>query len=264
MEPISPDYNYAAEVAQSFKLLRIIAIILLIVGGGLASFIGAILIYEKIIFALQNWDYKLYKLKEMASLEHTVELLIPTQAASIAQIQSSNIAGPSINTEQIAKRKKTKPTTRPKTTNGSTSPRTEKPASITFASDYAIIIPKIGVKTEILRKGTVKKRMVRGVAIYNDYGTPDHNELPIILSSHRFGYAWWTPSYRRTHSFHNLDKLKLGDKIYIKWKGKWYIYKVNRKYVDRRFRNFDTDLIMYTCVDYFNPNRIIVEATRIK
>ncbi len=262
MEPISPDYNYAAEVAQSFKLLRLIATILLVIGGGLASFIGAILIYEKIIFALQDWDYKLYKLKEMASLQFTIEKIVPTPAASIAQIQSSSIAGPSIQKETIT----IKPSNNKPTPTRYTKPVPSRPkrSTVKFTGDYAIVIPSIGIKTEILRKGTVKKRMIRGVAIYNDYGTPDNNTLPIILSSHRFGYAWWTPSYRRTNSFHNLDKLHVGDKVYIKWRGKWYVYKVRKKYIDKKFRNYNTNLIMYTCVGYFNPSRIIVEATRIQ
>jgi len=284
-----------------YKILRYLAFGLIIIGGGLTTFILGIIIYQKIIFAIQDWDYKVYRLKEMASLEYTVASLLETERTidNTPQIQSEQMAGPEIITTnpspqdtQLAQ--STQPTTSTETLSSPASYTTQEPTTIKPTSSssiskktspttstskktsssktsssqqystYFLIIPSIGVKTEILRKGTVKKRMIKGVAIYNDYGLPDkNNHLPIILASHRFGYAWWTPSYRRTHSFHNFDKLKIGDKVYIKWKSKWYTYKVTKKYVAKKFKNYNVDMIMYTCVDYLNPNRIIVEAKRI-
>ncbi len=247
-----------------YKILRFIAFGLVIIGGGLTAFILGIIIYQKIIFALQDWDYKVYRLKEMASLEYTISGLLATEEDNKAKIQSEQMAGPVIITP-TKKPSSNKPQTyAQKPPKAVTKTSSSKTSSKQQYSTYFLIIPSIGVKTEILREGTVKKRMIKGVAIYNDYGLPDkNNHLPIILASHRFGYAWWTPSYRRTHSFHNFDKLKIGDKVYIKWKSKWYTYKVTKKYVAKKFKNYNVDMIMYTCVDYLNPNRIIVEAKRI-
>ena len=131
--------------------------------------------------------------------------------------------------------------------------------------NYHIVIPKIGVNTKILTDGSLEKRMYKGVAIVNKFATPplaltSRNKSPTILVSHRFGYVWWTPSYRRTNSFHNIDKLRKGDEILIRWDNKLYKYKVTKTEVSTVISDYNHKLILYSCVSYTSKKRLIVYA----
>ena len=73
-------------------------------------------------------------------------------------------------------------------------------------------INNIGVDGEIHQGENAKAGLNKGIWIVPGYGTPDNNELPIIIAAHRFGYAHWSSEFRTKSSFYNLPKLRVGDR----------------------------------------------------
>ena len=222
----------------------------------------SLVLYQNLIVLIQNIDYQLYQAsnapKKLIEELQQQSVITNSETTSNYLFAYSSPAGPKVSVTA-------KPTITPTPTQRKNN--TNTPSKQNNKSPW-IVIPKIGVNTKILTSGPLKKRMYKGVAIINAFGRPDSNKnntnKPTILVSHRFGYVWWTPAYRRTHSFHNIDKLKPNDIILIRWKSKWYKYKIEKTEISATISSYNYDLILYSCINYTSKKRIIVYANLIK
>jgi sortase (surface protein transpeptidase) len=133
----------------------------------------------------------------------------------------------------------------------------------TLPKGYYILIPKIGVNSPISSNNKYEVALKSGSWIVPDYGTPEHNSLPIIIASHRFGYASWSSTKRKLISFYNLPKTKVGDKITIYWNQKEYIYEIYKAEEKTYISDYNADLILYTCKYFNSPQRIFRYANRV-
>ncbi len=104
----------------------------------------------------------------------------------------------------------------------------------------------------------------RGVWRVPEFGTPLARQLPMILAAHRFGYLAWSNQYRREHSFFNLPKLRVGDRIEIDWGQRRYWYQVYAADQGTQISDYTADLILYTCQYLESDQRIFRYARLVK
>ena len=249
---------------------RILLLILATITVAIITGYLALIMYQTIITLAQNVDYHLYQASNAPA-----QLLNNLQNGSNNVPTSDNVPtnaytktiGPAIITSRPSSKENQQKinsqlANSSKPLNDSTATKNQ-PAKL---QTPWITVPKIGINTRILTKGPIKKRMFKGIALITAFGRPDQPDVqgkkPVILASHRFSYVWWTPAYRRTHSFHNIDKLKKGDVVYIRWKGQWYRYKINKKVISATIAEYNHDLILYSCVNYTSKKRIIIYADK--
>lgn len=125
-----------------------------------------------------------------------------------------------------------------------------------------LIIPDIGVDSEILEGDatTLDNGLwhVGGTANPPDGGN-------VVISGHR--YKWLPPS---TKTFWNLDRLEIGDRIFIDWQGRRYAYKVVASDIvapDRLDILDDhglSELTLFTCTPKFdNTHRLVIRAEQV-
>ncbi len=121
-----------------------------------------------------------------------------------------------------------------------------------------LIIPKIGVKTEILESANSDEALNKGVWRVPDFGTPTDLSKPMILAAHRYGWkAWWENGnqYWKYHSFYLLPKLEKGDLIEVISNHRKYIYEVYAGEQGEDITDYNADLILYTCKFLDSPLR---------
>lgn len=125
----------------------------------------------------------------------------------------------------------------------------QPPMDETLPEGGWVEIPAIGVKTEIVEQPSeqYEEALKRGVWRVPEFGTPLKRELPTILVAHRFGYLKWSNQYRRENSFFNLPKLKVGDKVYVSWGQREYVYEIYAADEGTKISDYSADLILYTC-----------------
>lgn len=127
-----------------------------------------------------------------------------------------------------------------------------------------VIIPKISVESPISTSTDYEEGLKQGTWIVPNYGTPEENELPIILAAHRFGYANWSNEKRNKISFYNLPNTNNNDEIYIYWNQRKYVYKIYKSEESTYISDYSADLILYTCKFFNSPIRIFRYAERVK
>lgn len=131
--------------------------------------------------------------------------------------------------------------------------------------DNRLIIPSIGVKTEI-QEATLdnyEPALKMGVWRVSDFGAPSANSMPTILAAHRYGYLAWSDLFRRQNSFFNLPKLKVGDTVEINWRQRKYVYEIYAADEGTSISDYSADLILYTCVSLTGEQRIFRYARLI-
>lgn len=101
-----------------------------------------------------------------------------------------------------------------------------KPAGL---SDNRLVIPKTKVVAPIIwNSGTDEKAMLaslqKGVAHYSFTSTPNATSGNVFITGHSSNYWWDKGKYNTVFAL--LDKLKPGDRAYIQYENKIYIYKV--------------------------------------
>jgi hypothetical protein len=136
------------------------------------------------------------------------------------------------------------------------------PFDTSLPKENMIIIPKIGLHTEIREGETWEEALRYGVWRVPDFGVPVLPGRPVILAAHRFGYLVWTNSYRRANSFFNLPKLQNGDRVELVWAQRKYVYEIFEGYTDTEIKDYDADLILYTC-EVLNSDRRIFRVARL-
>ena len=128
---------------------------------------------------------------------------------------------------------------------------------------YFVLIPKIAVNSPISDSKDYKKALLKGTWIVTDYGTPEKDQLPIILAAHRFGYTSWSTEFRNRISFYNLPKTVKGDRVSIYWNQREYVYEIYGSEESTYISDYTADLILYTCKYFNSPVRIFRYANRI-
>lgn len=133
----------------------------------------------------------------------------------------------------------------------------------TLPEANGLIISKIGVRGEIHEGDNWQEILKLGIWLVPDFGTPENNQLPIILAAHRWGYLSWTNSFRTLNSFYNLPKLDVGDQIQIVWNQRQYTYEIYKSESGTQISDYNANLILYTCQLWNSPLRIFKYAKRI-
>lgn len=129
--------------------------------------------------------------------------------------------------------------------------------------DNTLIIPRIGVNTVLQEGSDSKKALYHGVWRVPEFGTPLNNDNAIILAAHRFGYIEWSSEFRKKSTFANLPSLKSGDTLQIIWNQRAFVYRVYKVEEGTSIKDYDADVILYTCKYLKSPVRIMVYAKRV-
>jgi LPXTG-site transpeptidase (sortase) family protein len=105
-----------------------------------------------------------------------------------------------------------------------------------------------------------------GAGVWRDplYGYPDRdNGRPVVFAGHRWGEDRFSWEYRFQNLFTKFDQLKGGEEIIVTWNNREYKYKI-RKVEENTLVTDTADLILYTCIYYFSPERIFVYADLVE
>lgn len=129
--------------------------------------------------------------------------------------------------------------------------------------ENTLVIPKIGVDTQI-HEGESISTLNKGIWHRPKTSSPDLGGNT-VLAGHRYLYT------EGPNTFYNLDKLVVGDKIIIFWKGKEYDYEIVETKVvpptaiEIEDNTKDPLLTIYTCTPLFtSTDRLVVLAKLLK
>jgi hypothetical protein len=120
-----------------------------------------------------------------------------------------------------------------------------------------LIIPRIGVRTEILESEKPEDSLNKGVWRVPDFGKPTDPTKPVILAAHRYGWKnWWDKTeYWKYHSFYLLPELQPGDLVEVIWQKRRYVYEIYGGEEGTLIKDYNADLILYTCKFLESPLR---------
>lgn len=136
------------------------------------------------------------------------------------------------------------------------------------AQDNQLIIPKLNVKlpinagsAEVLEKGIWHRFAERGNPL--DGGN-------FILSGHRFAMGLTPWHTLKSSPLYDIDKLAIGDELYVDWQGKRYTYRITRQYavkpnqVSIEAPSSTAKMTLYTCTKSGAADgREVIEARRV-
>jgi sortase (surface protein transpeptidase) len=137
------------------------------------------------------------------------------------------------------------------------------PLDTSLPRENILRIASIGVDSEISQKQNADEGLEEGIWIVPGFGTPEINDLPIIIAAHRFGYVYWSSDFRQKSSFYNLPKLRVGDRVQIIWDQRSYEFEVYKAEDNTQITDYDADLILYTCRMYNSPVRVFRYLNRV-
>ncbi len=137
------------------------------------------------------------------------------------------------------------------------------PVDTSLPKENLLRIATIGVDSEISQEQDPDKGLDKGIWMVPDFGTPEINDLPIIIAAHRFGYVYWSSDFRQKSSFYNLPKLKVGDRVQIIWNQRSYEFEVYKTEDNTQITDYEADLILYTCRMYNSPVRVFRYLSRV-
>ena len=121
-----------------------------------------------------------------------------------------------------------------------------------------LVIPKIGVKTEIVGGNNAEYAWSKGAWLEPATSTPDKGGNT-VFSAHRFRYL---PPHEKT--FYLLDKLEAGDTFSVYWEGKEYRYIVRDTKVVLPTDVYiieptdESIVTLYTCTPIFSTDKRLV------
>jgi len=137
------------------------------------------------------------------------------------------------------------------------------PLDTSLPKENLLRIASIGVDSEISQEQDPNKGLDKGIWMVPDFGTPEINDLPIIIAAHRFGYVYWSSEFREKSSFYNLPKLRVGDRVQIIWNQRSYEFEVYKAEDNTQITDYEADLILYTCRMYNSPVRVFRYLSRV-
>jgi hypothetical protein len=144
------------------------------------------------------------------------------------------------------------------------SPPYQPPIDPTLPEGSWLIIPRIGVRTQLQRTMDAEEALATGVWHVPDFGSPGDTEKPIILAAHRFGWKWWWQSeYWKYHSFYLLPDTQPGDRIEIIADQRKWIYEIYAGEEGVEITDYEADVILYTCKFLDSPLRHVRYARLI-
>jgi len=156
------------------------------------------------------------------------------------------------------------------TYNKETAQNLQTPPPFVATSEAKLVIPKISVEAPIswnVDDSNLNQKLLEGVAHYQ--GTALPGELGnVFITGHSSYYSWVRSPYKDVFAL--LDKLNVGDKIYIRYGEKTFTYQVASSKVVSPDKlevlesTGDYSLTLMTCVPIgTNLNRLIVIAQQI-
>ena len=206
-------------------------------------YLGISLWILTVIFAVTPiWPYVYYRLSPGTS--DTLAATIGS-TANVMEVSPGTVAG-------IPDSSQVKPPPTPE----------PPPFDPSLPEDNGIIIDKIGVRGQIHEGDDWAGILKTGVWRVPNFGAPEDTKQPMILAAHRWGYVYWTNSFRTLNSFYNLPKLAVGDKIEIIWNQRKYLYEIYDSGTGDKITDYSANLILYTCELWNSPTRIFKYAKR--
>lgn len=140
----------------------------------------------------------------------------------------------------------------------------------TNLTDNTLYIPKISVKAPVIwnvKEPDILEQLKNGVAHYDTTAMPG-DEGKVFVTGHSSNYWWIKSPYNEVFAL--LDKVEIGDNIYLTYQGREYIYQITNKQVVKpsEVNVMDPDpqptISLMTCVPVgTNLNRLIVTAKQI-
>lgn len=136
-------------------------------------------------------------------------------------------------------------------------------------NEDTLLIPKISVRAPIKEGGA---ESLQNGAIWH---RQPQNGDPVqggnfVLAGHRYQFAFTPNRTIKNSVLYDLDKMKLGDRIFVDWKKKRYTYTVTKLYsvkpnaVEIEKRSDQSKLTIYTCtLAGSTDGRVVVEAQPI-
>jgi hypothetical protein len=130
------------------------------------------------------------------------------------------------------------------------------PQDFTLPEGRWLVIPRIGVRTELQETENSEEALAKGVWMVPEYGQPGDTTMPMILAAHRFGWQWWWQTdYWKYHSFYLLPDTEPGDLIEIIDDQRKYTYEIYAGEEGEEITDYDAHLILYTCKFLNSPSR---------
>jgi len=141
--------------------------------------------------------------------------------------------------------------------------------SIPISNVNKLIIPKISVNSQIfegdisaLKKGTWHR--------YTTYGNPEKGGN-FILAAHRYIFSIDPRRVIKESVLYNIDKLAVGDEIFIHWNGRRYRYKIHEKFLVKpnateiESQSNEAFLTLYSCTKKGSVDgREVIRARLVK
>ncbi len=139
------------------------------------------------------------------------------------------------------------------------------PVDSSLPQEDLIMIPKIGVNTQLQRTETEEEALDSGAWWVPDFGIPGDLLKPMIVVGHRYGWEWWWKSdYWQLHSFYRLPLLEVGDRVEIISEQRKFVYEIYSGEEGEQISDYDADLILYTCKHLNSPIRYFRYAKIVK
>ncbi len=119
-----------------------------------------------------------------------------------------------------------------------------------------VVIPRIGVRTQIDSSLTADEALAKGVWMAPEYGSAGDKTKPVILAAHRYGWKWWWKSdYWKYNSFYLLPDLQPGDMVELIHDQRKYYYEIYAGEEGEEISDYSADMILYTCKLLNSPIR---------
>ncbi len=119
-----------------------------------------------------------------------------------------------------------------------------------------LVIPRIGVRTELRATEDPEEALTQGVWQAPEYGQPGDQSQPMIVAAHRFGWQWWWQTeYWKYNSFYYLPDTEPGDTVEVISDQRKWVYEIYDGEEGKEIADYDADLILYTCKFLNSPVR---------
>lgn len=130
------------------------------------------------------------------------------------------------------------------------------PQDATLPEGTWLIVPRIGIRTQLDPNLSTDEALAKGVWMAPEYGAPGDLTQPVILAAHRFGWKWWWQSdYWKYHSFYLLPELQPGDFVEVIDDQRKYTYEIYAGEEGEDITDYSADMILYTCKFLNSPVR---------
>lgn len=128
----------------------------------------------------------------------------------------------------------------------------DQPAQSPDITENRLYIPKLAIDV-LIAEGDNEATLEKGAW----HRRPENGNPEIggnfVLSAHRFQMGWTPGETRNNSPFYHIDKLQLGDKVYVDYNKTRYTYEVTKKYNVNRYAveieapSEETKMTLYSC-----------------